>query len=58
MEFVNNNIYNITDIENPKEAGFIVVVGSKYASQVITTLKNMNIKNIFYKKDLYREVVE
>lgn len=57
MEFVNNNIYNITDIENPKEAGFIVVVGSKYASQVITTLKNMNIKNIFYKKDLYREVV-
>lgn len=58
MEFVNNNIYNITDIENLKEAGFIVVVGSKYASQVITTLKNMNIKNIFYKKDLYREVVE
>lgn len=31
LEFVNNNIYNITDIENPKEAGFIVVVGSKYA---------------------------
>lgn len=58
LEFVNNNIYNITDIENPKEAGFIVVVGSKYASQVITTLKNMNIKNIFYEKDLYREVVE
>ena len=58
LEFVNNNIYNITDIENPKETGFIVVVGSKYASQVITTLKNMNIKNIFYEKDLYREVVE
>ena len=39
LEFVNNNIYNITDIENPQEAGFIVVVGSKYASQVRTTLK-------------------
>lgn len=57
LEFVDESIYNIADIENPDEAGFIVAVSTKYASQVLDTLKNMKIKNVFYEKDLYREVV-
>ena len=57
LEFVDESIYNIADIENPDEAGFIVAVSTKYASQVLDTLRNMKIKNVFYEKDLYREVV-
>ena len=56
-EFVNDNIYNITDVKCTDKDGIIVAVSSKYSLQVITILKNMNIKNVFYEKDLYREVV-
>lgn len=57
VEFVDESIYNIKDIDNLDKVGIIVAVGTRYAPEVMNLLNSMNIKNIYYEKDLYREIV-
>ena len=56
-EFIDGNIYNITDLNCFENIGVIVAVGLNSATGVLENLNRMNIKNIFYEKDLYREIV-